>query len=351
MARSLIPVVEDLQEGNLTVVAQTLALLDQGTLRWPQFFPRQNVDSVDLREITTLDFRPVSDRREWNSPGRLIHSKTPPTKELSIVPVEGYYKWGEYEMQKMAEPTEGIASNVEAILTRRIPDKVEQIVLANNRRIEVDAFQAWSQGTVTAKNPQTGATSTFSFGFDSSRLQTAGTAWDAGGANAYDNLIDWLDDAVDAIGPIEGVVLRLPLLRAIQADAPDQLGGVPMTRGALPQRVSDDIGFPFSFLLFEDTVDIYTDGGIATTSTNIWPAGYMAAVPAGGIVGRTAFAPVVRAMELARSLPKAGIDTRGMTVYYDEAMTGRELKVEVQCNPITIPNEQKLYSINTLVTS
>jgi hypothetical protein len=39
-----------------------------------------------------------------------------------------------------------------------------------------------------------------------------------------------------------------------------------------------------------------------------------------------------------------------MTVYYDEAQTGKELKVEVQCNPFTIPNEQKLFVENTLVT-
>ena len=140
--RSLIPVVEELSEANLTVIAQTRALNNTGTLRWPLFFPRQDVDSVDIHEITDLDFRPVSDRREWNSPGRLIHSKTPATKKISITPVEGYYKWGEYEMNKMNEPTLGLQSNVAAILTRDIPSKVRQIVDSNLRRIELETFRA-----------------------------------------------------------------------------------------------------------------------------------------------------------------------------------------------------------------
>jgi hypothetical protein len=36
----------------------------------------KNVDSVDLDDVTTLDYRPASDRREWNQRGRLIPVKT-----------------------------------------------------------------------------------------------------------------------------------------------------------------------------------------------------------------------------------------------------------------------------------
>ena len=88
MPRSLIPLVEELSPAALTVTAQTISPNDQGRLRWDVFFPRQDVDSVDLHEVTTLDFRPVSDRREWNSPGRLIPDKTPDLRDISIVPVE-----------------------------------------------------------------------------------------------------------------------------------------------------------------------------------------------------------------------------------------------------------------------
>jgi hypothetical protein len=332
----------------LTVLAQTISPNDQGMLKWDAFFPREDVDSVDLREITTLDFRPVSGRRQWNSPGRLIPDMTPDLRDLSIIPVEGYYKWGEYEIQKMRERTRGVnGATLDQIIGLTIPKKVTQITEANYRRIEVDAMSAWALGIVTVRNPQTNESHTVSFQFDSARITTAATAWDDPSVDAYAEFIAWLEDAVDYVGPIQGTVMRLSLLRVIQEDAPDLPSGEPMTRGDLPERVSKDIGRPFTFFLFDDTVDDFTDGGVVTASTNVWPAGRVAAVPQDGRVGRTAFAPVERAMDLVASLPNAGIDERGMTVFYDEAQTGKELKVEVQCNPFTIPNEQRVFVKNT----
>lgn len=348
--RSLIPVVEELLPASLTVVAQTISAENTGRLRWPIFFPRQNVDSIDLKEVTTIDFRPVSDRREWNSRGRLIPDITPPIRELSLIPVEGYYKWDEYEMQKLSERASANSEIINQILGRSIPGKVAQIVEANNRRIEVDAFTAWATGTNVAKNPQTGTTHTVSYGFPSDRLTTAGTAWDDPGQNAYDLLISFLEDAADKIGPVNGVVLRTALHRAIHADAPNGPLGTIIPRGRLAEAVSDELGIPFNFFIFDDTLDIFNDGGISYTSTNVWPAGYIAAVPSGGVVGRTVFAPVIRAMEIARASGTAGIDQRGQTVYYKEDVMGRDLTVEVQVNPFTIPNEQKLRVENTLVT-
>ncbi len=348
--RSLIPMIEELSPASLTVVAQTISRNNTGRLRWPIFFPRQNVDSVDLREVTTIDFRPVSDRREWNSRGRLIPDITPPTRELSMIPVEGYYKWDEYEINKLNERANGNSEVINQILGRSIPGKVTQIVQANDRRIEVDAFTAWATGTNVAKNPQTGTTHTVSYQFPSDRLTTAGTAWDDVGQNAYDLLISFLEDAADKIGPVVGVVLRTALHRAIHADAPNGPLGTIIPRGRLAEQVSDDLGIPFNFFIFDDTLDVFNDGGTATTPTNVWPAGYIAAVPSGGTVGRTVFAPVVRAMEIARASGNPGIDQRGQTVYYEESVMGRDLTVEVQVNPFTIPNEQKLRVENTLVT-
>lgn len=348
--RSLIPVVEELSPAALTVVAQTISPNDSGRLRWNLFFPRQDVDSVDLREVTTIDFRPTSDRREWNSRGRLIPDITPPLRELSIIPVESYFKWDEYEMQKLAERANANSEVINQIIGRSIPGKVTQLVEANYRRIEMDAFTAWATGTQVIKNPQTGTTHTVSFGFPADRLTTAGTAWDDPGQNAYELLISFIEDAQDKIGPVVGVVLRTALHRAIHADAPNGPLGTIIPRGRIAEQVSDDLGIPFNFFLFDDTLAVFNDGGTATTTTNVWPAGYIAAVPAGGRVGRTVFAPVKRAMEMVRSLPGAGIDQRGQTVYYDESVMGRDLTVEVQVNPFTIPNEQLLRVENTLVT-
>lgn len=350
MARSLIPLVEELSPASLTVVAQTISANNTGRLRWPLFFPRRNVDSVDLREVTTTDFRPVSDRREWNSRGRLISTVAPPTRELSMIPVEGYYKWDEYEINKLSAQAAGNSEVINQIIGRSIPSKVAQIVEANDRRIEVDAFTAWATGTNVAKNPQTGTTHTVSFGFPSDRLTTAGTAWDDAGQNAYDLLISFLEDAQDKIGPVVGVVLRTALHRVIHADAPNGPLGTIIPRGRLAESVSDDLGIPFTFFLFDDTADVYVDGGTTTTPTNIWPAGYIAAVPAGGTVGSTVFAPVIRAQDVAQRSGTPGIDQRGQTVFYEESVMGRDLTVEVQVNPFTVPNEQKLRVENTLVT-
>lgn len=348
--RSLIPLVEELSPASLTVVAQTISRENTGRLRWPIFFPRQNVDSIDLREVTTTDYRPVSDRREWNSRGRLIPDITPPIRELSLIPVESYYKWDEREIQKLSEGSLGNSEIINQILGRSIPGKVTQLTQANDRRIEVDAFTAWATGTNVAKNPQTGTTHTVSFGFPSDRLTTAAVAWDDPGQNAYDLLISFLEDAQDKIGPVVGVVLRTALHRAIHADAPNGPLGTIIPRGRLAEAVSDDLGIPFNFFIFDDTLDIFNDGGTATTPTNVWPAGRIAAVPSGGVVGRTVFAPVVRAMEIARQSGTPGIDQRGQTVYYEESVMGRDLTVEVQVNPFTVPNEQKLRVENTLVT-
>lgn len=348
--RSLIPVVEELSPAALTVVAQTISAGNTGRLRWPIFFPRQNVNSIDLKEVTTIDFRPVSDRREWDSRGRLIPSITPPIRELSLTPVEGYYKWNELEMNKLAAIANGNSAILDQIIGRSIPDKVAQIVEANDRRIEVDAFKAWATGTNVAMNPQTGTTHTVSYDFPADRLTTAGTAWDDVGQNAYDLLISFLEDAADKIGPVSGVVLRTALHRAIHADAPNGPLGTIIPRGRLAEAVSNDLGIPFNFFLFDDTLDVFNDGGTATTPTNVWPAGYIAAVPSGGVVGRTVFAPVIRAQEIARASGAPGIDTRGQTVYYKESVMGRDLTVEVQVNPFTIPNEQRLRVENTLVT-
>jgi hypothetical protein len=267
-----------------------------------------------------------------------------------MIPVEGYYKWDEYEINKLSARAAGNSEVINQIIGRSIPGKVTQIVQANDRRIEVDAFTAWATGTNVAKNPQTGTTHTVSFQFPGDRLTTAGVAWDDPGQNAYDLLISFIEDAQDKIGPVVGVVLRTALHRAIHADAPNGPLGTIIPRGRLAESVSDDLGIPFNFFLFDDTLDVFDDGGIATTPTNVWPAGYIAAVPSGGVVGRTVFAPVVRAMEIARASGSPGIDTRGQTVYYEESVMGRDLTVEVQVNPFTIPNEQKLRVENTLVT-
>ncbi|MCY7375990.1 MAG: major capsid protein, partial [Pyrinomonadaceae bacterium] len=180
-----ISAIASLSEPALTVLAQTINASDvPDNLIYERFFPRENVDSVDLDEITTLDYRPVADRREWNQRGRLIPNKTPDTKKVSIVPVESYFKWGEYELQKLKERTLGNAAVLQQIMETSIPGKLNQLVESNYRRIELDAFSAWILGTITQKNPQTGETFAASLNYDAGRYLTAPTAWNDAGVNA-----------------------------------------------------------------------------------------------------------------------------------------------------------------------
>jgi hypothetical protein len=339
--------VDELSPAALTVRAQAVSPNDNGKLLWDLFFPRQNVDSVDLKDITIADYRPASDRREWNQRGRTIPLKTPSVRDVSIVPIEGNYRWGEYELQKLNERVGGNAALIAELMQSSVPDRIQAIAAANYRRLEIDSFEAWALGQLTQRNPQNAAeTYVANFLFDSSRYQTAGTAWNDPSLNAYDELMDWLDDAEDAIGGVRGVMCRRNFVREVLADAPDLAGGAKMTLSQLEDRIQQDKGFEFGFFANERTVDEFTDGGTATTTKKIWTAEKVAAVPIGTAVGKAAFAPVVRAMDIARALPQAKVDTNGQTAFYEEHNNGRELSVEVQVNAAPIPSEQLIYVVD-----
>lgn len=340
---------DELSPAALTVQAQTISPNDQGRLLWDVFFPRENADSTEIQTLSDVDFRPVSDRREWNQRGRNIDHRTPGGEAVEMIPIESFFQLGEYEMQKLEERTLGNEQAFREIVRTSIPDRVDTLVEANYRRIEVDAFTAWALGQITAKNPQRGTTQTLSLGFDASRYQTAGTAWSAA-ANAYNEFISWLLDAIDAVGPVQGVMLRLATLNTIREDAPNPFSPdstIQMTRAQLADRVGDEIGSEFTFYVNENTVDIYNDAGVAVTRTKVWPADVVAAVPAGERVGSTHFAPVVRAAQLARAVPNAGIDVRGQTVVYESLNGGRGLNVEAQVNALPLPIESNVFVIDT----
>lgn len=339
--------VRELSAAALTVRAQTIDPADMGDITWPLIMPRQNVDSVRVSDVLTLDTRYVADRREWQGRGRLIPLRTPAARELEMIPIESYYTIGEYEMQILRERTLNTQSTIERIIGAEMPARTDSLVRADFRRIEVDTYNAWLSGVVTVRNPQD-ASKTYqaSYGIDSSRYQTAATAWNNGAVNAYDEFLAWYEDAIEASGPGQGAMLRLATLKAIQADAPNLANSVKMTRAELQSRIEDDLGQPFRFVINENTADIFNDGGIVTTRTKVFTAQRVAFIPAGGRVGYNAFAPVSRAMELSAQVPGAGIDIRGATVYHEQNGNGRELTVEAQVNAMPVPDEGLVYVIN-----
>jgi hypothetical protein len=321
------------------------------------FFPRQNVPSVRINTLTQLvPKRFVSDRREWNARGRYIPQEFPGTAELEMIPIEDYFKLGEREIQDIEERLGGRADNLgmqEFVNEVGIDfeSRSLSLVVANYRRIEVDTFTAWALGTVTAMNPVTGTTYAMSYGFDVTRYQTAAPAWTGGsGGTAYQKFIDWLLAGYDRGIQIGGAMMRLSTREAIRQSAPNL--AFPVATNISPvlsdveARIQDETGADFRFYTNERTVDEFTDGGIVTAQTKLWPQHVVAAVPAGEVVGFNAFAPVARAGEMSRTVPEAKIDRNGMAVFLESANNGRELTVEAQVNVMPIPDESRLWVID-----
>lgn len=335
--------VEGLRAIDRTVSAQMVTPGDAGDMTYQTFFPRQDVRSVKIGDITIGNFRPVASRREWNGPGRIIPLRTPTVRDTEIIPVESYFTLGEREMQTLVEQTD---NNQDLILGRMgadLPGRTDGLAEADQRRIELDSCTLWATGSLVQDDPQTGRTYSTSFGFDAARMQTAGVPWTSG--TAYANFMAWLADGESRFS-IGGVRLRQATYNAIEAGAPNLLNGYRPTMRDIQARITDTRGRAFAFFIDEGTLDVPVDGGIDFASTKRWLAGRIAAIPASGVVGRTAFAPVVRAAELDRNFPDAGIDRNGVTIYYASLNEGKGAKVSAQVNALSIPSEDNLFVIS-----
>ena len=87
-----IAAVRELSAAALTVQAQAVDPTLQGALLWDQFMPRRNVDSLEVDVLLQeLELEYTSERREWNSRGRIIPMRSPGTKRLELIPIEDYF--------------------------------------------------------------------------------------------------------------------------------------------------------------------------------------------------------------------------------------------------------------------
>lgn len=339
----------------LTVRAQATEPGDVDNMVHDVFFPRRDVNSTRLREVGSVDFRPISERREWNARGRQINTIIPNESELSFIPIESYFNVGEEEIQRLTEVLNGDEAAFRNSIRMNIPQRIDDLAQANIRRMEMDAFRAWAKGEIEVRHPHTGALTTVSYGFDTDRYQTAGTALDDASVNAYEEFLAWVADGVDAMngGSAAGVVLTRAIFRAIQADAPTGLDGQPLTRAAFIERLRDDTGLDLTFYTLDHKGDRYTDGGMATTRQRYWPDEQMALVPTGVAVGNMCYAPVARAHEIARSATAGGqeIDVRGQTCYVEIAGNGRQATWEVQVNSFPVPREDNIWVMDTGVVT
>jgi hypothetical protein len=220
------------------------------------------------------------------------------------------------------------------------------------RRLEFDTFNAWSAGEIVQRNPENAAqTFTMSFGFGSNHYLTAATAWNDGGVNAYNLLQSWIVAAEDRIGPIQGAMTSLAVFNAILADAPNLPNAVTMTRSALEDRISEDRGRPFTLVVNERKVDVFSDGGTVHVRTRLWPVGAIAAIPDDGVVGRVAFAPVLAAWDVASEAgPNVAINKNREICYPEVHNHGKRVEFRAQLNALPIPEKGRTYVTATGVT-
>lgn len=333
---------------NLTIQEATRTAENPLDLRYRAIFPRVATDSVKLSSISAVDFRPIGGRREWNAQGREIPEKLGPARNFEMVPINPTHHIDERMLQLFGE------SGVQELLRRGIIGSLEtwpqRLADATERQLEVEAFTSWFNGTITVMDPKTGTTVTVSMGFDqATTYPTAGTIWSDSGQDAYQNFLTALQAAQTKFGSVGAARTRRAVYREIVADAPDGPNGLRPTISSLQDRVREE-GFPdVQIVIDERTYDAWTDGGSATTATNYVPAGKIAFQPASGVVGNTHVAPVVRAYDFLNGANRSLAN--GVVIFRSEKNEGKTLLIEAQQNALVMPDETKVYVVDTSVTS
>ena len=333
----------------LTVRAQQRALNNPDELRHDVFFPRRDVNSIQLATITTATFRPVADRRPWGGRGRYIPVKPSKAGQLEMLPIEAFFSLTEREMQLLAGANANAVENILTQLGLDIPSRTDGLSDADYRRLELDCFEVWRTGRVAVRDPETEQATLITLVSDATRYVTPGAAWTGGSTGtAYTELVYHARQAKQKMGQVVGAVVRQTTLDAIVASAP--LGanqGFGYTIADIEERLRKELGGQFQFRVEERTLDVFTDSGVGTTEQKVWNGTEVAFIPAGFAVGEAAFAPVLRAQMMVqeRAALKNFADVRGVTVFYVHGSDGKSLEVQAQLNAMPVLDERKVYVV------
>lgn len=342
---SYIDAVAALSPANITVF-QAARLADNPLdLRYRSIFPRVPTPSIKLSSITTVDFRPVGGRREWNAKGREIPENLGPLREAEIVPIEFTKHLDERVMQLLGEPN--VQSMVEKGLITSVEGWPTKLADACDRQIERDAFEAWYTGLVTVKDTKSNRSVTAALGFtQSTTYPTPGTDWDDAAEDAYMNFLAGLQAAQTKFGgDVGGARTHRTVFQAIVEDAPDGPNGIRPTISSLQDRIREE-GFPnVTLVIDERTYDEFDDGGSSTTAHYYVPDGLIAYQPVGGRVGTTHVAPVTKAFKFL-----TGDNARfanGVAIFFVPQNDGDTLLIRAQENSLSIPEERLTYVEDT----
>lgn len=348
--------IAELMPAAQTVRAQS-AVANVEQLYWDAFFPRNDADSIKITNLVDTDFNPVADRRAWDAEGRLVNPRVGDAEEWEMTPIEAFFSIGEREQNQLLTQTN---ENVQAALElfgADLPGRIDLIVAACLNRIEMDAFEAWLEGTITVRDPnQENQTITVDLGFASSHYKDYGGAWT--NTDAFGNFIDEVWNAKQEIGSLTGCIMPDYVLDLILQDAESTI----QNAGGLTAGVSDiqdaaarklgQANFTINTDIASNEFDEYQSGGSDTTLQTAWSEGHIAFVPRAGDIGRTEFAPNIRARQVAnQDIGPEEIDRNGIAVYYASENDGKRLKCQAQVNALPIPNENRVYVVDSKVTA
>ncbi len=330
---------------NLTVREAARLADNPLDLRYRSIFPRTPTESIDISEITTVDFRPVGGRRDWNAQAREVPEKFGPTRKWSMIPINYSKHIDELMLQKFGE------SGIQELVRRRILKGVNEwpteLADACERQLERDAFESWFTGQITILDTKSNATATVALGFDqATSYPTAGTAWNDPSEDAYENFLVAAQAAYTKFGGAVGAArTHRSVLNAIVATAPDGPNGLRPTLATLQERVREEGFANITLINDERTYDEFTDGGSATTTKYYVPEGLIGFQPADGVVGATHVAPVVRAYDFLSGNDRSLAN--GVVILRSAKNDGKTLMIEAQENALSMPEERRVYVVDT----
>lgn len=330
---------------NLTVYQAARSADNPLDLRYPGIFPDVPTNSISLSSITLVDFRPAGGgRRDWNAQPREVVEKFGPKRDFEMTPIEFSHHINEREMQKFGEA--GIKELVQRGIVAGLEKWPSLLADAVQRQKERDAFEAWFTNQITVLDTKSNALETVALGFDTATCYiTAVTAWDDAGADAWENFLASTQEAYQKFGSVGAARMPRKVMNAIVADAPNGNLGIAPTKATVEERLTAE-GFSNMKLLTDDRkYDGFTDGGSATTAAYYVPAGAIGFQPGDGRVGNTFVAPVTRAYDYLSSGNRSMAN--GTAVFKNEKNDGKTLQITAQENCLSMPEELRVFVVNT----
>src|SRR5690349_19346536 len=329
--------VTGLTAADLTVREQARLAQNPLELRYRAIFPRAEATSLTISQLTRPDTRFAAEYREFNADGREIPEVLGPKVDAEMVPMTATHHIDEKRLATLRAPNPRIAALVEDGVIGDVRSWPTRLANAVDWGLERTAFDIWCNNQITVKDPKTGTSTTVSRGIDSSRYITESTAWNDGSVNAYDRLLFRIGEAQRLIGSVGAVRMRRATAEAVRADAPNGPNALRPTIANIADRLSEEGFGTITLIIDERTVDIFTDGGSAYTSTNLIPTGKVLFQPADGVVGATYDFPVTRAYDYVSQDQR--VNLRDVVVWYTPQNDGKTLKIEAERIALPLTDE------------